>query len=326
MILSPFTPGLDEALAYNDEIIARGGIPESLGIPSQITGEADLARLDAIMNGALVTELEERKRRHAEEGIQEATVGFERLHPRGRAGRFIRKATTGMPDTVLGVTPFRGAGSAKGDDYYDTPRYKGFENDVFKFADEEGVEVRAVDKVRGVWQGGGEPSASVVLRGDDDKVRKVMDRLGSKYNQDGVISFKKNSKGDSYRYQSKGKVDPDKLEEALLDGDRFGEIAGATILPDGGLEIINIDGSPEVAAQVIDLFTLLGVDFRYSRGDAQLRFIEEDYPRPRSDRSASGGGSQLREGRVPGIGRNDADLCEPGAVPGEEGRPVEGGG
>lgn len=324
MILPPFTPGLDEALAYNDEIIERGGVPESLGIPSEIESEADLERIQAIMDGALVSELEARKRRH--DGMDEATVGFERLHPRGRAGKFIEKFSTGMPDTVLGVTPYRGAGSAHGDDYYDTPRYKGFENDVFRFADEEGVEVRAVDKVRGVWQGGGEPSASVVLRGDDDKVRKVMDRLGSKYNQDGVISFKGRGKGNSYRYRSKGKIDPAKLEKALLDGDRFGEIAGATILPDGSLEIINIDGDLAVAKQASDLFALLGVKYRYNRGDAQLRFIEEDYPRPRSDRGVSGGGPELREGRVPGRGRNDRDLREQGSVPEGEGRPVEGGG
>ena len=326
MILPPLTPGLDDALAYNEAVIARGGVPDSLGIPSEITSDEDIARVDAIMAGALVAELEERIRRDADTDLAEAVVDFERLHPRGRGGRFIRKLTTGKPDTVLGVTPFRGAGAAKGRDYYDTTRYKGFENDVFRFADEEGVEVRSVDKVRGVWRGGGEPSASVVLRGDDDNVRRVMDRLGSKYNQDGVISFKRRGKGDSYRYRSETKIDPAKLEEALLDGDRFGEIAGATILPDGSLEIINIGGDVKVTEQVIDLFTSLGVDFRYNRGDAQLRFIEEDYPRPRSDRGASGGGPELYEGRIPRRGGDDRDVREQGSVPEGEGRPLEDGG
>lgn len=65
MILPMNTPGLDAALAYNDQVIAQGRVPESLGIPSIIDDEG-AERLEAIMNGALISELEERKRRDAE--------------------------------------------------------------------------------------------------------------------------------------------------------------------------------------------------------------------------------------------------------------------
>ena len=64
MILPIDTPGLAAALDYNAQVIAEGRTPDSLGIPSIIDDEG-AERLEAIMNGALVTELEERKRRDA---------------------------------------------------------------------------------------------------------------------------------------------------------------------------------------------------------------------------------------------------------------------
>ncbi len=65
MILSPNTPGLSAALAYNSKIMAEGRWPESLGLPSMLDDEG-MVRLDAIMNGALITELEDRIRRDNE--------------------------------------------------------------------------------------------------------------------------------------------------------------------------------------------------------------------------------------------------------------------
>ncbi len=62
MILSPNTPGLTAALAYNSKIMAEGGWPESLGLPSMLD-DAGMERLDAIADGALITELEDRIRR-----------------------------------------------------------------------------------------------------------------------------------------------------------------------------------------------------------------------------------------------------------------------
>ncbi len=65
MILSPNTPGLTAALAYNSKIMAEGRWPESLGLPS-ILDDAGMERLDAIMNGALIPELADRIRRDNE--------------------------------------------------------------------------------------------------------------------------------------------------------------------------------------------------------------------------------------------------------------------
>ncbi len=65
MILSPNTPGLTAALAYNSKITAEGRWPESLGLPSMLD-DAGMERLDAIMNGALIPELADRIRRDNE--------------------------------------------------------------------------------------------------------------------------------------------------------------------------------------------------------------------------------------------------------------------
>jgi len=65
MILSPNTPGLTAALAYNSKIMAEGGWPESLGLPS-IIDDAGMERLDAIADGALIPELADRIRRDNE--------------------------------------------------------------------------------------------------------------------------------------------------------------------------------------------------------------------------------------------------------------------
>ncbi len=65
MILSPNTPGLTAALAYNSKIMAEGRWPESLGLPSMLD-DAGMERLDTIMNGALIPELADRIRRDNE--------------------------------------------------------------------------------------------------------------------------------------------------------------------------------------------------------------------------------------------------------------------
>ncbi len=65
MILSSNTPGLTAALAYNSKIMAEGRWPESLGLPSMLD-DAGMERLDAIADGALIIELEDRIRRDNE--------------------------------------------------------------------------------------------------------------------------------------------------------------------------------------------------------------------------------------------------------------------
>jgi hypothetical protein len=222
----------------------------------------------------------------------------------GRTQRMMQRQR-GEKAVTLGVTPFRGAGAAQGEDYYETTRYKGFVNDIGRFAEEEGVSVKSIERVRGVWRGGGEPSAAVTLFGRDESVRRVMDRLGSKYNQDGVISFRESDAGKSFRFRSETKVDRAALETAMLD-EQFSDIAGATILPDGRVEFINIGTDEGVSAQIETLAALLGIDLEYHRGNAELRLIEEDYPRRTG--TSSGSQSSVQEGQAvrPGRGHGDA--------------------
>lgn len=63
----PNTPGLEAALDYNAQVMAEGRWPESLGLPS-ILDDAGMVRLDAIMKGALIIELEARIRRETRSG------------------------------------------------------------------------------------------------------------------------------------------------------------------------------------------------------------------------------------------------------------------
>lgn len=214
-------------------------------------------------------------------------IASDRMSMNSRRDKPLKKSVT------LGVTPYRGAGKASGQDYYETTRYKGFVNDIQEFSKEEGVRVQSVERVRGVWRGGGEPSSAVTLFGDDESVQRVMDRLGTKYNQDGVLSFRPSGGGDSFRYRSAEKIDPAALEEAMLD-DRFSSIAGATILPDGRVEFVNIGGDEEVNIQIERLAEELGIEIGYDVGHAGLRLIEEDYPRQNT--ASSGSQSAVQEG------------------------------
>lgn len=200
-------------------------------------------------------------------------------------------------ETVLGVTPYRGKGEATGDDYYETTRYRGFENDIAAFAKEEGVALGGIDRVRGVWSGGGEPSAQVHVTGDTDAVQRVMDKLGVKYNQDAVLSFKRDSKGTSTRFLSKSPVDPAAVEKAMANS----ELPGATIRADGRLEVLAIDG--EGGHHATDLFEALGAPFDYDYGHGELRFKGSEY------------GSAAQEART-----------EPAGEPDGGGGPDPGGG
>ncbi|MSO42339.1 MAG: hypothetical protein EXQ70_10680 [Solirubrobacterales bacterium] len=93
----------------------------------------------------------------------------------------------GDAEVEVGVTPFRGAGTSTGDDYFQTTRYKGFEAAVREETAAAGVKLVEIQRSRGVWDGGGEPSVKLRLKGDPLDVRKVMDALGHRFNQDAVV-------------------------------------------------------------------------------------------------------------------------------------------
>lgn len=175
----------------------------------------------------------------------------------------------------LGVTPFRGRGKATGDDYYATSRYKGFENELRRKAAAEHVEVHEVEHVGGVWDGGSEPSARVVLRDGDDAVHRVMDHLGAKYNQDAVLRFKPGlaspGTGGGGRYRSETPVDPELVGKALHEAG----LGGATQLSDGRVQVVDMDGSD--VEKVRKFVGRTGAKFVYTAGHGELRFKGQHY-------------------------------------------------
>jgi 8-oxo-dGTP pyrophosphatase MutT (NUDIX family)/2'-5' RNA ligase len=204
----------------------------------------------------------------------------------------------------LGVTPFRGAGHARGSDYYDTSRYKGFEGDVKSEAQHEGVQLLGIDRVRGIWNGGGEPSARVRLRDGVDAVNRIADHLGEKYNQDGVLRFR-HGPGAGGRYITEQPVDRGDLEDAIS----HTNLPGATHLPDGRAEIIDLDGS--LAGEVKKLHEHLGANFVYHPGgEGELRENHVHYGLGEASVEGSSwvpacypGGTRVRRDESPDVSR-----------------------
>lgn len=280
------TAALDPAAAredadIRDRLIADGTItPEQadqLGWPSH----ADLDAEDA--DGT----------------IAEATLhAFDPTeHPRGRGGLFADKGV------AVGITPFRGKGHARDDAYYSTARYKGFERATASVAREEGVEVQHVERVRGVWAGGGEPSSQVVLCCDIDASLRAADRLAAAYNQDGALYFHPGD-GPSVRYVSDTPVDRAAVEHAL----GAHGLPAATFRTDGRVEIVDLDGT--ASTRITGLVNDVGVGFGYEHGQAGLRLRGDDYqPDPHAawPRRAPAAPPALREGQ-------DATEGDPGDV------------
>lgn len=197
----------------------------------------------------------------------------ERLHPRDRRGRFVRTLTD------IGVTPYRGVGRAHGVDYYETSRWKGFVATVPRIAERDGVIFGGLEPVRGVWAGGGEPSAQVHVNGRRRNVEHFMDDVAARYDQDAAIGFRR-SYGHSVRYVSGQTIDSQRVEEALKRTD----LPGATVLPDGHLELIDTDDSQFDA--VASLAEDLGITFKTEKGYGFLRFAGQHYQKRGRRRSS----------------------------------------
>jgi hypothetical protein len=187
------------------------------------------------------------------------------------------------PDsTEIGLTPYRGTGKATGEGYYSTPRFKGFERKVQRQAKSLGLGYEGIKRARGVWAGGGEPSTVIGVRGERSQVRKLMDLMGSEFNQDAVISWEQNFEGPHLKYRSTHPLlaTDDAIEQAMakvnskLPEDE--QIQGATRGPDGHLEIIDLSGT--LPRAIAALSAELGATFRYRRGRGELRFKGDNYP------------------------------------------------
>ena len=205
-------------------------------------------------------------------------LAFDPGQPRDQRGRW-RKAPGGVEQ--VGVTPFRGRGKSDDQDYFNTPRYKGFERKLQAEADDLGLEMIGIERGRGVWAGGGEPTARVRLKGEHERVVELMDRMGAAYNQDAVISWRKDSDGDDRRYRSTVPVETtdSAIERAIADVNQAvpaeHQIQGATRGPDGVLEILDLGN--QAAGTVEALADDLDLTFRYAQGRGELRFKGEDY-------------------------------------------------
>lgn len=208
---------------------------------------------------------------------------FEQLHPRDRYGRF-----TDKPDFDIGVTPYRGAGRSHGAAYYNTTRWKGFERAVPRVAEQTGVVFQSLQPARGVWAGGGEPSAQVHVAGAPDRVQHLMDELGGMYDQDAVIGFRPCKPCPSVRYVSAETVAPERAEQALREVD----LPGGTITEDGHLELIDTEDSQ--FDQVASLADTLDINFKVEKGDGFLRFAGQDYQKRSGQRRAQEAASSFR--------------------------------
>ena len=235
-------------------------------------------------------------------GLLEAYV--ERLHPRNRIGRWREKP--GGVLTRIGATPFRGAGRAQGEDYFETTRYKGFENALPQMAAEAGLEFVSSTRTWGVWVGGGEPSAAVLVRDGDEAVQSFMDAVGARYDQDAVIRFKVGD-GPSVHYLSQESVDAERVEQALAEVD----LPGGTVRADGRLELIDLDDS--ALDQVELLAENLELTWKVERGHGELRFAGEHYEKAGQRREAAEE-SALRgdEAGRPGRDAEGHDAGDPG--------------
>lgn len=210
----------------------------------------------------------------------------------------------------LGVTPFEDAHD-KQEGFYDSPKAHQFEQDARDFAEQEGMHFGSLDRVRGVWNGGGEPSYALHVQDGEPAAQRLMDRLGGKYSQEGVVRFSHDPAGTSTRYVSKDTLTRD---EALRRVSEAG-LPGATHRPDGKLEVIDInDENPEAAHKA---FEGLPGEVTHETGNAELRFGGEHYETRRSqgrswdspDEPGEAGSTAVSESAVPSddSGRSGVD-------------------
>jgi hypothetical protein len=203
----------------------------------------------------------------------------------------------------LGVTPFRGKPHYRDDHFYDyfrSPRFKGFDAELRRTAQANGVRVLEATTGAGVWQGYAEPSVSVTVRGNPEQVRKVATQIGARYYQDAVMVFTPQKQARSGMYIIEGAPEESKYEA----GNKFNPsgvmaqmeaegITGGRLMGDRRVEIADDDGS--LAEEV--LASRLGASVTFEPGLVEWLSAGTDYEKPKKkQQTAAGGGRNV--GRV----------------------------
>lgn len=189
------------------------------------------------------------------------------LHPRTRVGEWARKPIHVLRhEDDIGVTPFRAA-EDKPEGFYASPRYQEFERHARESASRFGVTVDGLDQVRGVWDGGEEPAASVHAHDGEAGVRAYAAHLGKRYDQEGVVLFHHKRAGDVLA-TFKQPVEKGRAVAAM----RKHGIPAGRFSGDGRLQIMG-EGTPEFRAQLDRVKSDLG-EYSVRRGKFEL--LERD--------------------------------------------------
>lgn len=177
----------------------------------------------------------------------------------------------GSKNVDFGISPFRGTPSTKIADtqsYFGNTRAKGFANSMANTTADHGVQLNQLDHSAGLWEGSVEPSFSGSIKGTPSSIRSYLSSHGSKYNQDGVITFTKDARGSGNKYVFSVK-NPQKAVDAL---GQYG-ISGATVK---GNEVHILDFSNELADNIKNYSKAIGSKPTITKGRVEL-LGKEDY-------------------------------------------------
>jgi hypothetical protein len=213
------------------------------------------------------------------------------LHPRDRFGRF--------RESSIGITPFR-EGQDKPRGFYNSQKFGDFIHDVHEFAGQEGIRVIGDDPRVGLWEGGKEPAVDLrIVARSPRAARRYAARLGKKYDQDAVATFRMNPKGKQALYTVKGRFSQGQVWKAAQEaGIEFGRFTP------GRFELI---GDEHDLAKINTLSKAVGGNVSFVAGDAE--FIERSQYDDATRKAASGGSD--RESADPRGRRDGGDARLP---------------
>ena len=219
--------------------------------------------------------------------LAEAINFSERLHPRGRAGRWVDKLGDFMhgKGTVVGTTPYlqrRDPGTAPRMTFasaaalHKDSRLSGlfgaFEKDAEDLASKHNVKLVRGERNVGVFEGVFEPSYALKVRGDKADIDAFNKDLGAKYDQKAVVGFTPDPQGSDAEISFTGGKDPDAFFKALVD--IMGEDAGASY-DDGVWRVFVYGGDVEVMRKLDDLGKRMGMSAKAAAGSGDYFQLRE---------------------------------------------------